>query len=160
MKIAVIGSTMMDVVSYVDKIPEAGETRAVREFHTAGGGKGANQAMAASKLGANVLFVTCVGDDTFGEACMKNSGCVKVVTDKLILKGFSAKTAKNTAETICQYEFDYIAGGVVSILNNWMRNGRRENAKQMTTITSNCIKSLNPDGNYPYSVATAQEFLL
>ena len=94
------------------------------------------------------------------EACMKNSGCVKVVTDKLILKGFSAETAKNTAETICQYEFDYIAGGVVSILNNWMRNGRRENAKQMTTITSNCIKSLNPDGNYPYSVATAQEFLL
>ena len=72
MKIAVIGSTMMDVVSYVDKIPEAGETRAVREFHTAGGGKGANQAIAASKLGANVLFVTCVGDDTFGEACMKN----------------------------------------------------------------------------------------
>lgn len=72
MKIAVIGSTMMDVVSYVDKIPEAGETRESQDFHIAGGGKGANQAIAAAKLGANVLFVTAVGDDLFGRACRKN----------------------------------------------------------------------------------------
>ena len=72
MKIAVIGSTMMDVVSYIDRIPEAGETRAVKGFHTAGGGKGANQAIAAGRLGADVLFVTAVGDDIFGEKCRKN----------------------------------------------------------------------------------------
>lgn len=72
MKIAVIGSTMMDVVLYVDKIPEAGETRESQDFHIAGGGKGANQAIAAAKLGANVLFVTAVGDDLFGRACRKN----------------------------------------------------------------------------------------
>lgn len=72
MKIAVIGSTMMDVVSYIDRIPEAGETRAVKGFHTAGGGKGANQAIAAGKLGADVLFITAVGDDIFGEKCRKN----------------------------------------------------------------------------------------
>lgn len=72
MKIAVIGSTMMDVVSYIDRIPEAGETRPVKGFHTAGGGKGANQAIAAGKLGADVLFITAVGDDIFGEKCRKN----------------------------------------------------------------------------------------
>jgi ribokinase len=72
MKIAVIGSTMMDVVSYTDKIPEAGETRTATDFHTACGGKGANQAIAAGKLGADVLMVTCVGDDMFGRRALEN----------------------------------------------------------------------------------------
>ena len=72
MKLAVIGSSMMDVVSYVDRMPEAGETRESRGFHIAGGGKGANQAVAAAKLGADVRFVTAVGDDMFGRQCRKN----------------------------------------------------------------------------------------
>jgi ribokinase len=72
MKIAVIGSTMMDVVSYTDKIPEAGETRTATDFHTACGGKGANQAIAAAKLGADVLMLTCVGDDMFGRRALEN----------------------------------------------------------------------------------------
>lgn len=72
MKIAVVGSTMMDIVSYTDKLPAAGETRAVRDFHTAGGGKGANQAVAAARLGADVLFVSCIGDDMFGDQCRMN----------------------------------------------------------------------------------------
>ena len=58
MKIAVIGSTMMDIVSYTDEMPQAGETRRVSGFHIASGGKGANQAIAAAKLGAqNVLAI-------------------------------------------------------------------------------------------------------
>lgn len=72
MKIAVIGSTMMDVVSYTDKIPEAGETRESKGFHIACGGKGANQAIAAGKLGAQVMMVTCVGDDIFGAKAKAN----------------------------------------------------------------------------------------
>lgn len=72
MKIAVIGSTMMDVVSYIGRMPDAGETCHVKGFHTAGGGKGANQAIAANKLGADILFMTAVGDDIFGAQCRKN----------------------------------------------------------------------------------------
>lgn len=72
MKIAVIGSTMMDAVTYTDRAPVAGETRTAHGFHTAGGGKGANQAIAAAKLGADVLFVTMTGDDLFGAACREN----------------------------------------------------------------------------------------
>ena len=72
MKIAVIGSTNMDLVSYTDTIPAAGETREATGFHTACGGKGANQAIAAGKLGANVMMVTVIGDDLFGEKSMDN----------------------------------------------------------------------------------------
>lgn len=72
MKIAVIGSTNMDLVSYTDTIPVAGETREATGFHTACGGKGANQAVAAGKLGANVMMVTVIGDDLFGEKSMDN----------------------------------------------------------------------------------------
>ena len=72
MKIAVIGSTNMDLVSYTDKLPEAGETREASAFHTACGGKGANQAIAAGKLGADVMMVTVIGDDLFGEKSMDN----------------------------------------------------------------------------------------
>lgn len=72
MKIAVIGSTNMDLVSYTDKLPEAGETREAQAFHTACGGKGANQAIAAGKLGADVMMVTVIGDDLFGEKSMDN----------------------------------------------------------------------------------------
>lgn len=72
MKIAVVGSTNVDLVSYVDKIPAAGETRTVKNFLTAHGGKGANQAVAAVRLGAEVLMVTAVGDDLFGKAALEN----------------------------------------------------------------------------------------
>ena len=72
MKIAVIGSTMMDIVSYTDTMPQAGETRRVSGFHIASGGKGANQAIAAAKLGADVVMMTAVGDDMFGEQSLKN----------------------------------------------------------------------------------------
>ena len=72
MKIAVIGSTMMDIVSYTDEMPQAGETRRVNGFHIASGGKGANQAIAAAKLGADVVMMTAVGDDMFGERSRRN----------------------------------------------------------------------------------------
>ena len=86
MKIAVVGSTNIDVVSYIDKVPEGGETRAAQNFHTAHGGKGANQAVAAAKLGANVLMVSAVGNDLFGKGALENfkqnkidTSCVSVV---------------------------------------------------------------------------------
>ena len=72
MKIAVIGSALMDVVSYVDVIPKYGSTVAAKGFHIACGGKGANQAVAAGKLNADVLMVSAVGDDIFGATVREN----------------------------------------------------------------------------------------
>ncbi|MBR0260692.1 MAG: ribokinase [Selenomonadaceae bacterium] len=83
MKIAVVGSTNIDVVSYIDKVPEGGETRAAQNFHTAHGGKGANQAVAAAKLGADVLMVTAVGDDMFGKGALENFKLNKIDTSRV-----------------------------------------------------------------------------
>lgn len=69
-KIAVIGSSMTDLVAYVSRVPERGETVEGVSFSQGGGGKGANQAVAAAKLGAHALFVAKLGDDGFGDATL------------------------------------------------------------------------------------------
>ena len=60
-EIIVIGSINMDLVVRTKRIPAAGETIPGQEFRLIPGGKGANQAVAASKLGGNVSMVGCVG---------------------------------------------------------------------------------------------------
>lgn len=71
-RIAVIGSNMMDLVTYVDRMPARGETVEAPSFEMGHGGKGANQAIAAAKLGAEVLMVTKVGDDMFADNTIRN----------------------------------------------------------------------------------------
>ena len=71
-KIAVIGSNMIDLVTKVDKMPRMGETVEAPAFDLGFGGKGANQAVAAARLGADVLMVTKIGDDLFGPGYLKN----------------------------------------------------------------------------------------
>lgn len=71
-KIAVVGSNMIDLVSKIVRMPKAGETVEAPDFHIGFGGKGANQAVAAAKLGAEVLMVTKVGDDVFGREYIEN----------------------------------------------------------------------------------------
>lgn len=66
-KITVIGSMNMDLIVRAPHIPAPGETVSGGEFRTAAGGKGANQAMAAARLGAQVTIVGCVGDDAHGQ---------------------------------------------------------------------------------------------
>ena len=66
-RIAVVGSNMIDLVTYVDRMPRDGETVEAPRFEMGFGGKGANQAVAAAKLGAEVLMVTKVGDDLFAQ---------------------------------------------------------------------------------------------
>src|SRR4030095_13221796 len=66
-KIFVIGSTNVDMVVKTDRHPLPGETRLGGMFFMNAGGKGANQAVAAARMGANVTFVTKVGNVIFGE---------------------------------------------------------------------------------------------
>jgi ribokinase len=70
--IAVVGSNMVDLVAYIDQMPQAGETLEADDFAMGCGGKGANQAVAAAKLGAKVLFVSKVGDDLFADSTIAN----------------------------------------------------------------------------------------
>ena len=72
MDIAVIGSNMVDLISYVERMPVQGETLAAPDFHMGCGGKGANQAVAASRLGSEVLMLTRVGNDIFAKNTIDN----------------------------------------------------------------------------------------
>src|ERR687885_644353 len=66
-RIIIVGSINTDLVATVDHFPAAGETVIGRSFGTFGGGKGANQAMAAARLGAPVMLVGAVGADAYGD---------------------------------------------------------------------------------------------
>ncbi|NMI03600.1 ribokinase [Paenibacillus sp. SZ31] len=71
-KICVIGSSSMDLVVTSARRPGAGETVLGDSFKTVPGGKGANQAVAAARLGAEVAMIGRVGDDAFGKDIVEN----------------------------------------------------------------------------------------
>ena len=76
-KILVVGSFMMDLVASAKRAPNLGETVIGCAFRTAPGGKGANQAVQAARLGAITDMVGCVGNDSFGREmieALKSSG--------------------------------------------------------------------------------------
>lgn len=79
-KICVIGSCSMDLVVSSPLRPHAGETVLGESFSTVPGGKGANQAVAAARLGAEVTMVGCVGEDFYGTAIMDNLANNRVIT--------------------------------------------------------------------------------
>ena len=72
MDIAVIGSNMVDLIAYIDQMPKVGETLEADDFAMGCGGKGANQAVAAARLGGKVLMMTRVGDDMFADNTIAN----------------------------------------------------------------------------------------
>ena len=85
-KIIVIGSVNNDLVIGVNKAPVLGETVLGSGFIQVSGGKGANQAVACARLGADVTFIGAVGDDSFGSLLINNlkdnnvfTGCMKAV---------------------------------------------------------------------------------
>jgi ribokinase len=71
-RIAVIGSANIDVTTFSDRFPKAGETIFGQKFDLGFGGKGANQAVAARLSGADVFMVARVGSDLFGPATIEN----------------------------------------------------------------------------------------
>jgi ribokinase len=70
--VTVFGSCNMDLVAFVETAPRLGETVLGREFRTVAGGKGANQAIAAARAGAEVRMIGAVGDDEFGAQIRDN----------------------------------------------------------------------------------------
>ncbi|MBN2275176.1 MAG: ribokinase [Bacteroidales bacterium] len=70
MKITVVGSSNADMIIKVPRLPVAGETVMGGNFSVALGGKGANQAVAAARMGGNVTFIGRFGDDVFGKQAL------------------------------------------------------------------------------------------
>lgn len=71
-KLCVVGASNLDLISYVPRLPRVGETLHGTRFHMGFGGKGANQAVMAAKLGGGVAMITKLGRDPFGENTVAN----------------------------------------------------------------------------------------
>jgi ribokinase len=71
-KIVVIGSSNVDLIMKMERLPEKGETITDADFFQVYGGKGANQAVCAVRAGGNVAFVNCVGDDAYTPQMLEN----------------------------------------------------------------------------------------
>ena len=83
-KIVVVGSFNMDLTTYMERLPKPGETVHGRRFVTGPGGKGSNQAVAAARLGADVIFVGRVGTDGFGDTAVQTWQDEGINTDFVI----------------------------------------------------------------------------
>ena len=89
-KIVVVGSLNMDLVVQVPEIPKPGETILGFNFGSFPGGKGANQAVAAARLGATVTMIGQVGDDSYGEILVGNLASEGVNTKHISIDRNSA----------------------------------------------------------------------
>jgi len=96
-KMVVVGSSAIDLVVTAKNRPQKGETIIGETFKIIPGGKGANQAVAGSRLGVDVVMLGCVGDDGFGEEILYNLSANNICT-KLMghIKGTESGTAHIT----------------------------------------------------------------
>ena len=89
-RICIVGSANIDQISYVDKIPNDGETVFGDSYQMGFGGKGANQAVMAGLLGAEVYMICCLGSDVYKDMTIDNFKSNGVVTDYIqIVEGSS-----------------------------------------------------------------------
>lgn len=101
--IVIIGSSNTDMVIKTSHLPEPGETVIGGEFFMNAGGKGANQAVAASRLGGRVSFIAKLGDDIFGRQALslfkkEKLDISAVLTDRKKASGIALITVDNKAE--------------------------------------------------------------
>ena len=133
MKLAVVGSINMDMIVCVERMPKKGETLLGESLSFSPGGKGANQAVAMARLGADVWMFGCVGADGNGEAVLNNlqeqgvhTEHIQVLQDQptgtalitvgendnsiIVVPGANGKADKQYAKSICSHldNFDMV----------------------------------------------------
>ena len=109
--IVVVGSINMDLVARMARLPKPGETVHGDVFQTIPGGKGANQAVAAARLGARVTLIGRVGDDSFGETLQRSLANYGVSTEHvLVTEGCSSGVALIGVETTGANSITVVAG--------------------------------------------------
>jgi ribokinase len=93
-RVVVVGSANVDLTTFTDQFPRPGETIFGKDFHLGFGGKGANQAFAARRCGAEVTMIARIGDDLFGQATLDNFVSAGIETRHvLITPGVSSGVA-------------------------------------------------------------------
>ena len=97
-KICVIGSLNMDLVVNVDEMPKKGQTLIGNSFKEVPGGKGANQAVAIARLGAEINMIGKVGNDSFGQTLINQLKTDNVNTDHIHIENCSSGVAMITVD--------------------------------------------------------------
>ncbi|CAM4482054.1 ribokinase [Paenibacillus tarimensis] len=105
-KVVVIGSINMDIVVETGRYPQVGETLLGDKVSFIPGGKGANQAVAASRLGAKTSIIGAVGDDSFG----------RQMVDSLVHNGVNVSGVKETSQAATGIASIYVSQGDNSIV--------------------------------------------
>ena len=138
-KIVVVGSINYDVTTYVECFPRPGETVSAHGYQAVCGGKGLNQAVAASRIGADVSMVGCIGDDDFGSkalAHLANNGVdTAYVSTCDTATGFASIMVEDGGENVIA-----VAGGA----NKVLAPRHVENARQTIEAADILIAQCEP----------------
>jgi len=117
--LVVVGSCMIDLVSYTPRLPNPGETLHGHKFAIGFGGKGANQCVAAARLGANTAMVARVGEDSFGKDYIANFKKNDVKTDfVLTTSGVATGAASICVEQSGQNSIIIVAGANLKLTSD------------------------------------------
>lgn len=116
-KICVLGSINTDLVTKTKVFPKAGQTVSGYEFRTFPGGKGANQAVAAGRLGASVTFLGKVGSDAFGDMALESLREANVDVEYIKRENISTGTASITVNALGENTIIVVPGanGLVDV---------------------------------------------
>lgn len=114
--VVVAGAINTDLVALVDRAPGAGETVTGKSFAMFGGGKGANQAMAARRSGASVALAGAVGDDAFGAQRREELTAQGINLEGVVqISGMASGAALITVETGGENRIAYVPGPTLHI---------------------------------------------
>lgn len=114
--VLVCGAINTDLVAYVDHAPESGETITGRSFEMHGGGKGANQAVAAARSGASACMLGGVGQDDFGDARRAGLAADGIDTARIqVFDDVSSGVALITVEASGENRISYIPAATLAV---------------------------------------------
>ena len=120
-RILVVGSINVDIVALMERLPAPGETVMGGTLLINHGGKGANQAVAARRLGAEVRFIGCVGDDTFGQGLLQSMAAEGIGVDGLAtIAGINSGTAVIVVDAAGRNQIAVASGANMRLTVDWV----------------------------------------
>jgi ribokinase len=126
-RILVVGSINVDIVALTECLPTPGETVMGGTLLINHGGKGANQAVAARRLGADVRFIGCVGDDTFGPELRQSMAAEGIGVDGLAtIAGMPSGTAVIVVDAAGRNQIAVASGANLGLTVDWVARFRED----------------------------------
>ncbi len=123
-KIAIVGSINKDVIMQVERHPKPGETLTAAAVSSAFGGKGANQAVAAARLGAEVTMIGAVGEDPIGNEQIEHFKIEGIRTDAIMRCGEPSGVAYITVDTAGENSIILYPGANHQVTVEWVEKNR------------------------------------